>query len=194
MLVVFILLTIIISTGCSLLGKRANGLILYGTDKQLNTAILKIKSDIFAQNKYMFKIDEQQDGSTIIINKTTAEALLRFNLLQVIVNKKLTNPIEKIPNIPSDGALIFAKIQKTETTVNGKVIKGIYGGNVVFGETRAYGKTIIVLDDAAWNKLDAFKLNMIIVQLNKDPTHLLKEIFSDVSCAQMVTIEKNRQA
>lgn len=185
------MLVLVMATGCSLLGTKANGLIMYGSEEQIKKALENTKNDVTKTEDFALKYDaKQEDDRIIAISKSTAQSLFNDGLLQQVKDKDTTKVIPKLPEVKGDNAVIFAKTSTTVAELKGLKLAGQYGGDIVIGESRGFAKTIVLLDDTAWEKLNADKLGLTVAHFNKDPKHSLVALSEILEKAQMVVIKK----
>lgn len=185
------MLVLVMATGCSLLGTKANGLIMYGSEEQIKKALENTKKDVTMTEDFALKYDvKQADDRIIAISKSTAQGLFNSGLLQRVKDKDTTRIISKMPEVTGDNAVIFAKTSTTVVELKGVKLAGQYGGDIVIGESRGFAKTIVLLDDAVWEKLNADKLGLTIAHFSKDPKHSMVALSEMLEKAQMVVIKK----
>ncbi|MCY7486326.1 lipoprotein BA_5634 family protein [Paenibacillus alvei] len=185
------MLVLVMATGCSLFGTKANGLIMYGSEEQIKKALENTKNDVTKTEDFVLKYDAKQaDDRVIAISKTTAQGLFNDGLLQQVKDKDTTEIISKLPEVTGDQAVIFAKTSKTVAELKSVKLAGQYGGDIVIGESRGFAKTIVLLDDAAWEKLNADKLGLTVAHFSKDPKHNIAALSEILEKAQMVVIKK----
>lgn len=82
-------------------------------------------------------------------------------LLQRIEHQK-SAPISSLPELPADGGVLFAESPSPSQTVSNYSLPVRYEGNVVIGETRGYVHQIVILDDSAWDGLEAKQLTIAV--------------------------------
>ncbi|MCY9532345.1 lipoprotein BA_5634 family protein [Paenibacillus alvei] len=190
-IVATMILVLVMATGCSLFGPKANGLIMYGTDAQIKDALESTKNDVSKTDDFALKYDAKQaDDRVIAISKSTAQGLFNNGLLQQVKDQDTTEVIAKLPEVTGDNAVIFAKTDTTVTELKGVKLAGQYGGDIVIGESRGFAQTIVLLDDGAWEKLNADKLGLTVAHFKKDPKNALVDLSKKLEKAQMVVIKK----
>lgn len=115
-------LSAIVFSGCSIMdmiAPQANGVIMYGDDAVLQQTIEKYQKEIESQNKYEAKFDKFNDQKVLIINKTTADKLVKEKILRKVDGDNV-KPIETLPSVSDDTGIVFAKTEQNDVTINGK--------------------------------------------------------------------------
>lgn len=178
-------------SGCSLFGSQADGLILFGTREQTEKAVKAIQANLVDNQAYTVKTYKtNKEGAVgIIVDKSTAKKWAAAGLLQRIEHQK-SAPLSSLPELPADGGILFAESPSPSQTVSNYSLPVRYEGNVVIGETRGCVHQIVILDDAAWDGLEAEERTIAVLKSKKDPKHELSKIIRDVQQAQLFTFPK----
>ncbi|MBH5320496.1 hypothetical protein I6N90_22135 [Paenibacillus sp. GSMTC-2017] len=177
-----------IMAGCGMFSK-ANGFIVYGEQKQVEDAILKEVNRFEEKDVYRIKLATDKDKKIVIMDETTAKALLKKGLIKEVRSENKVAALKSLPAIEKGKGIIFAQESKSEINVDGQSISVAYKGNTVIGDARRYGDMFVVLEDADWKELKGDEKTMAIIKYKKDPSERLKQFTdSDVEKTQLVKI------
>ncbi|MED1919596.1 lipoprotein BA_5634 family protein [Bacillus thuringiensis] len=161
---VSLLVATVLFTGCS---QDANGVILYGTEQQIDQALTKQSKDVIATDNYNVKMVSAGEQNAMVMNKTTAQSLLEKELLRKVDEGNNTTPIDALPQITSDAGVYFAKNETANLTVGPN--KLTYQGNVIIGDGRSYADLFVIVDDATWEQVEGTTKKVSVWGYNKDP-------------------------
>ncbi|MBU3179389.1 hypothetical protein KPL47_24235 [Clostridium estertheticum] len=174
-------------SGCSLLGAKANGLIFYGSQQQINTSIDKNKSDIKEKNIYKMKLVILEGKKVLVMDKKTGEELVKKELLKKVGNENDTKAIDKLPTVTAEQGVLFAKGEVKDTTIDGTKLK--YEDNTFIGDGRTYADMFAIVDDAAYGNVKGKEKYVGVLKLNKDPKKEMGELSTVAEAVQMVKIK-----
>lgn len=174
-------------SGCSLLGEKANGFVLYGTEEQVAQIADKNKKEVKEKDMYKMKLTTLEDKKVLVMNKKTGEELVKKELLQKVDEKDETKPLDKLPAVTADQGVLFAKDKVENATIDGAKLK--YEGNTIIGSGRAYADMFAIVDDATYGNVKGEEKSVGVLKFDKDPS---KEFpgKNGVEAAQLVTIKK----
>ncbi|EJQ50224.1 hypothetical protein IEE_00622 [Bacillus cereus BAG5X1-1] len=174
-------------SGCSLLGEKANGFVLYGTEEQVAQIADKNKKEVKEKDVYKMKLTTLEDKKVLVMDKKTGEELVKKELLQKVDEKDETKPLDKLPAVTADQGVLFAKDKVENATIDGAKLK--YEGNTIIGSGRAYADMFAIVDDATYGNVKGEEKSVGVLKFDKDPS---KEFpgKNGVEAAQLVTIKK----
>ncbi|MFJ8528240.1 lipoprotein BA_5634 family protein [Bacillus sp. NPDC094106] len=174
-------------SGCSLLGEKANGLVLYGTEQQVQQIADKNKNDVKEKNVYKMKLATLEDKKVLVMDKKTGEELVKKELLKKVENDDNTKAIEKLPAVTADQGVLFAKEKVENAKIDGTKLK--YEGNTIIGDGRRYVDMFAIVDDTAYGNVKGEEKSVGVLKFDKDPSKELPGK-NGVEASQLVKIKK----
>ena len=96
-------------SGCSIMdmiAPQATGIVMYGDETGVQQTMDQYKDKIESQNKFEAKLGNEK--KVLIMNKTTAEKMVKENMLKKVV-KEDVEPIKALPAISDEAGIVFAK-------------------------------------------------------------------------------------
>jgi len=170
-----IFFTMIILVGCSpgdtitgWFSKQSMGVITYGDAAGVQSELDKYKGDLKSSQTHQIKMAD----NTMILKSSTAEALIKQELLRKVVKSDKTEPLATMPSVTEDAGILFAKENVTPLTIGGKEVTAKYEGNVVIGNGRTYAKNFLILNDASWEQASGEEKMMGVLHFDsKNPKH-----------------------
>lgn len=191
--ILILIMYIVILSGCSaiesiLYSEKANGVIIYGTEQQMNETEKQFKESIIAANRYPLKMISLKDQVYMVMNKQTAGALTMKGLLRKVISTSRTEPIESLPALTKDKGILFGREKMEQINVGRTEVKVSYEGNIIIGNTRRYANRFVIVDDSVWTVLKGNAKTMDILRFKKDPKNRIGE-FKNVEESQLVTIK-----
>ncbi|MCW9131960.1 lipoprotein BA_5634 family protein [Bacillus paramycoides] len=174
-------------SGCSLLGEKANGFVLYGTEEQVQQIADKNKKEVKEKDIYKMKLTTLEDKKVLVMDKKTGEELVKKELLKKVDKNDDTKAIDKLPAVTAEQGVLFAKEKVENATLDGAKLK--YEGNTIIGSGRAYADMFAIVDDATYGNVKGEEKSVGVLKFDKDPS---KEFpgRNGVEGAQLVTIKK----
>ncbi|QWU47376.1 MULTISPECIES: lipoprotein BA_5634 family protein [Bacillus] len=174
-------------SGCSLLGEKANGFVLYGTEEQVQQIADKNKKEVKEKDVYKMKLTTLEDKKVLVMDKKTGEELVKKELLQKVDEKDDTKSLDKLPAVTAEQGVLFAKNKIENATIDGAKLK--YEGNTIIGSGRAYADMFAIVDDATYSNVKGEEKSVGVLKFDKDPS---KEFpgKNGVEGAQLVKIKK----
>ncbi|QWH39647.1 MULTISPECIES: lipoprotein BA_5634 family protein [Bacillus cereus group] len=174
-------------SGCSLLGEKANGFVLYGTEEQVAQIADKNKKEVKEKDMYKMKLTTLEDKKVLVMDKKTGEELVKKELLKKVGKDENTKPLDKLPAVTADQGVLFAKDKVENATLDGAKLN--YEGNTIIGSGRAYADMFAIVDDATYGNVKGEEKSVGVLKFDKDPS---KEFpgKNGVEAAQLVTIKK----
>lgn len=192
------LMAVIVLTGCNMFTK-ANGVILYGEDEEIQNAVENIKEKekgdkkerekekLVEEEQHKIKILSNDDRQIMILTEKTAQSLIKKKLISEITNQEKgnTKAISSLSKVAKGEALLFTKEKSYELEIEN--INITYEGNLIIGEGRAYADMFLIVNDEDWASLKGIEKMMAILKFDKDPS---ADGFSyEVEQAQLVRIQ-----
>lgn len=163
-------------SGCSIMdmiAPQANGIVMYGDENGVQKTMDQYKDKIESQNKFEAKLGTVNEKKVLIMNKTTAEKMVKEKMLKKVV-KEDVEPIKALPSISDEAGIVFAKEEK-DVVIDGKKMK--YEGNVVIGDARRYTDMYVVVSDTEYAKINQPVKTIGLAAFKENPK---KEIFPDI--------------
>ncbi|KFN02324.1 hypothetical protein D0U04_08185 [Bacillus clarus] len=164
-------------SGCSIvdmISPQAKGIVMYGDDIGVQKTMDQYKDKIESQHKFESKFATANDQKALIMNKTTAEKMIKEKVLRK-VDKDNVEPITTLPAISEEAGIVFAKNEQSDVVMDGKKMK--YEGNVVIGDARKYADIYVVVSDSVYQKINDPVKTIGVVAFKENPK---KEIFPDI--------------
>ncbi|PFS62518.1 hypothetical protein COK41_15610 [Bacillus cereus] len=175
-LTIFMLIIILLISfsACSKNENRlpANGVLIIG-DENYTSPIINRYKEITKENEvFSVKIDTFGIGQVVILNESTAQALIKTKVFRERENGSKFRPLDTLPNLPKEGSLLFAsedekKLKSIELEETEIAVK--YGSDAWIGNTRKYPTQyyVIVAKDSVYKELKANETKMHLLHLNK---------------------------
>ncbi|WP_226640808.1 lipoprotein BA_5634 family protein [Bacillus tropicus] len=164
-------------SGCSIMdmvAPQAKGVVMYGDETGVQKTMDQYKDKIESQNKFEAKLGTVNENKVLIMNKTTAEKMVKENMLKKVV-KEDVEPIKALPAISDEAGILFAKEEQKDVVMNGKKMK--YEGNVVIGDARKYTDMYAVVSDTEYAKINEPVKTIGLVAFKENPK---EKIFPDI--------------
>ncbi len=164
-------------SGCSIMdmiAPQAKGVVIYGDETGFQKTMDQYKDKIESQNKFEAKLGTVNEKKVLIMNKTTAEKMVKENMLKKVV-KEDVEPIKALPAISDEAGILFAKEEQKDVVMNGKKMK--YEGNVVIGDARKYTDMYAVVSDTEYAKINEPVKTIGLVAFKENPK---EKIFPDI--------------
>ncbi|AVQ39192.1 hypothetical protein PZQ55_002161 [Clostridium botulinum] len=156
----------------------ANGLLMIGNDKEVNSIEERYKSDTKIANKYKIKTAVINKEKALILSKSTGNELIKKGILEEKDGDfAFGTPIDEMPNVSKDEAIIFEAIifnnetkcsdMKEIAISNDKFKVGFYNKAWIGRYIDKLAKFIIIVDDDKFNKISATETNMDVLEFKK---------------------------
>ncbi|WP_216700711.1 lipoprotein BA_5634 family protein [Priestia filamentosa] len=168
--------------------QKANGVILYGNQQQISDALNQDKKDIKEKDEYTIKVAEDGKQDMMILDKTTAKALVEKKLLKEVTKDNDTEAITSLPKVTKDTNALFAKQEVKEMNLAGQNSKIIYGGNKIIGDGRSYVDEFLIVDDSQFTAIKGTEKKMAVIKYDKNPDKKLSKF--NVDEVQLVKVGK----
>ncbi|MED0960647.1 lipoprotein BA_5634 family protein [Bacillus paramycoides] len=171
------MLTIIILISLSACSKNnasfpANGVLIIGDVNNISPIINRYKANTKENEIFSVKTGTFGKGKVLILNESTAQAMIKANIFRKRDKISDSIPIDKLPNIPKDGSLLFT--HEDEGTMKSIELEGteipvIYDSNAWIGNTRNYGFQwyVIVAKNSVYKEIKANETKMQLLHLKK---------------------------
>jgi hypothetical protein len=184
------LLSLTLFSGCGLLNiisKQADGIIVYGDQKQVETTINDYKKDVKSDEIQTIKVVETNNQQTLVMSKSTAEALQKKELFYTVTNGDNTELLKDVPNITAEKGIYFAKTEIKDFSLDGKALN--YEGNTIIGEGRRYVDSFAIVDDSIFATINGTNKVMGILHFEENPKEKTTDISKKVEKFQLVSIK-----
>ena len=164
-------------SGCSIMdmiAPQATGVVMYGDETGVQKTMDQYKDKIESQNKFEAKLGTVNEKKVLIMNKTTAEKMVKENMLKKVV-KEDVEPLKALPAISDEAGIVFAKEEQKDVVISGKKMK--YEGNVVIGDARKYTDMYAVVSDTEYAKISEPVKTIGLAAFKENPK---EKIFPDI--------------
>lgn len=164
-------------SGCSIMdmiAPQAKGVVMYGDETGVQKTMDQYKDKIESQSKFEAKLGTVNEKKVLIMNKTTAEKMVKENMLKKVV-KEDVEPIKALPSVSDEVGIVFAKEEQKDIVIDGKKMK--YEGNVVIGDARKYTDMYAVVSDAEYTKINEPVKTIGLAAFKENPK---EKIFPDI--------------
>ncbi|KFM99479.1 hypothetical protein D0U04_05155 [Bacillus clarus] len=175
-------------SGCSLIGEKSNGLVVYGTEQQVQQLADLKKNDVKEKDVYKMKLATLEDKKVLVMDKKTGEELVKKELLKKVEKDDNTKAIDKLPAVTADQGVLFTKEKVENMTIDGVKLK--YEGNTIIGNGRSYADMFAIVDDVAYNKVKGEEKSVGVLEFDKDPNNEMQDTKIKVEEVQLVKIKK----
>ena len=182
------LMAVMVLTGCNLFA-TANGVILYGEEKEVLNAVEKEKDELVDEEQHKIKMLTNDKLQIMILTEETAQSLVEKSLITEITNqeKAETKVISSLPKVAKGKGLLFTKEESHELEIEDNNINIKYEGNLVIGEGRVYADQFLIVNDEDWVSLKGTEKTLAILKYDNDPS--ADGLSYDVEKAQLVRIQ-----
>lgn len=164
-------------SGCSIMdmiAPQAKGVVMYGDETGVQKTMDQYKDKIESQSKFEAKLGTVNEKKVLIMNKTTAEKMVKENMLKKVV-KEDVEPIKALPSVSDEVGIVFAKEEQKDVVIDGKKMK--YEGNVVIGDARKYTDMYAVVSNAEYTKINEPVKTIGLAAFKENPK---EKIFPDI--------------
>ncbi len=164
-------------SGCSIMdmiAPQAKGVVMYGDETGVQKTMDQYKDKIESQSKFEAKLGIVNEKKVLIMNKTTAEKIVKENMLKKVV-KEDVEPLKALPAISDEAGIVFAKEEQKDVVIAGKKMK--YEGNVVIGDARKYTDMYAVVSDTEYAKISEPVKTIGLAAFKENPK---EKIFPDI--------------
>ncbi|EMY8531729.1 hypothetical protein V8T54_000782 [Bacillus paranthracis] len=150
----------------------ANGVLIIG-DKNNTLSIMNRYQEITKENEvFSVKTGTFGNGQVLILNESTAQALIKTKIFRERENGSKFRPIDTLPKLPKEGSILLAQEDEKNLKsieLEGKEFAVKYGSDAWIGNTRKYPTQayVIVAKDSVYKELKANETKMHLLHLNK---------------------------
>ncbi|HFU7090033.1 TPA: lipoprotein BA_5634 family protein [Bacillus cereus] len=174
-------------SGCSLLEEKANGMVTYGNEKQINRVIDLNNNNIKEKDTYKMKLATLEDKKVLVMDKKTGEKLVKKELVKKVETDDTTKAIDKLPTVTAEQGVLFAKEKVENTTIDGIQLK--YEGNIIIGDARSYADMFAIVDDTTYKKVNGEEKSVGVLKFDKDPKDIMMNVTKETEATQLVKIK-----
>ncbi len=168
-------------------GEEKNAILAYGTEDQIKKIIKKNESIIQEYQVHKFKIASIHNEQVLILNETTANQLIKKELLNVVSGNNTVKPLKKLPISIHQNSILFAKKQIANPMISKYKLK--YEGNIIIGNLRTYGNMYAIVSDSNYKKIQNPQKTLGILQFDKNPINELPRKILDIEDVQLVKVK-----
>lgn len=176
---------LLVLSGC--IFDKAEGLIVYGSQDQVTKAIASNKKNIDSSTVYEAKQDGEGDNLTVFLKESDAKKMQKQQAFTKIVDSKKTEKLKELP-ATNGKLLLLAQGDATKISIGGKEQPVTYGGNITFGDSRAYATKIVIVPDALWDNVNAKSESIAMALMKKDAAEYLTD-FKDIDRVQLADLK-----
>ncbi|PFZ27024.1 lipoprotein BA_5634 family protein [Bacillus wiedmannii] len=171
------MLTILLLISFSACSKKenpfpANGLLTIGDENKISPIINRYQEITKANEVFSVKTGTYGNGRVLILNESTARALIKDKVFRKRDNGSNFIPINTLPKFSKEGSLLFA--QEDEKTLRsikleGKEVPVIYNSDAWIGNKRIYPTQwyVIVSKNDIYKEIQANETKMHLLQFKK---------------------------
>ena len=186
------LMAVVVLSGCSMFAK-ANGVILYGEEEEILTAVEKEQEKKKKKDKpveveqHKIKILTNDSQKVMILKEETAQSLVNKKLIREITNseKGKSEAVSSLSKVAKGEALLFTKEKSYELELEDIKIEN--KGNLIIGIGRAYADMFLIVNDEDWVSLEGTEKTLALLKYDKDPGK--DGLDYDVEQVQLVQIQ-----
>ncbi|PFD92625.1 hypothetical protein COE15_27525 [Bacillus cereus] len=165
----FCSILLIIGAGYCFYQALPNVLLVSGDQQQVEKVTEEYKSKLSSSTQYkekqlcgsQFKDKDETScnntGSVRVLNKTTAEKLLKEQMLQKTIRPRVTEPIQSLPSITKEKGVVYGKdISSEEIQIGTQIIPVTKGGDdlgIGVGQGQKIQSKLIIVDDSIYKEL-----------------------------------------
>ncbi|MDD2981485.1 MAG: lipoprotein BA_5634 family protein [Hespellia sp.] len=142
---------------------EAKGLILYGTDEQLQADLETEEASTTYSYETKVKIVDEQ--LLVIREKDMKEFCEKQIVNQVDANDQCT-PVANIESA-EDKPVYYAKDAKENVTIDGKTLEVTAAEDYIIGNGRIFQNGYLVVSDSQYDEIQAEETGMLVLNLNK---------------------------
>ncbi|CAM3949636.1 hypothetical protein BAQ48_19800 [Bacillus luti] len=172
-----LILTILLLISFSACSKKdstfpANGVLIIG-DENNTSSIINRYQEITKENElFSVKTGKFGNGQVLILNESTAQALIKANVFRKRDNGSNFIPINTLPKFSKEGSLLFAQEEEKNLKsieLEGKEISFTYNSDAWIGNTRKYPTQwyVIVAKNSVYKEIQANETTMQLLHLKK---------------------------
>lgn len=170
------MLTIILLISFSACSKKdnsfpANGVLIIGDENNISPIINRYQEITEENEVFSVKKGEVGNGNVLILNESTAQALIKEKLFRKQDNGS-NYIIDTLPKFPKEGSLLFtSEDDKTMKSIKigGEEIPVTYDSDAWIGNNRKYSTEwyMIVAKNSVYKEIKANEMKMHLLQLKK---------------------------
>ncbi|PIE92902.1 lipoprotein BA_5634 family protein [Bacillus fungorum] len=150
----------------------ANGLLIIGDENKISPIINRYQEITKKNEVFSVKKGKVGNGQVLILNESTAQALIKAKVFRKRDNGSNFIPINTLPQLPKEGSLLFAQEDEKNLKsieLEGKEISVKYDSDAWIGNTRAYPTQwhVIVSKNSVYKEIKANETKMHLLHLKK---------------------------
>ena len=171
--------SVVILSGCGLLNDiagKANAVVFYGDEENVQEIIDSEKKEAEKYGQYDMKFLEQDEKKIMILDQQTAQALLEDDLWRTVNEENRTDKMKTLPDKKKDQAILFAKEEDKELTIDGSEFEMAYSGNTIIGEGRTYVDMFLIVPDELYSEIVSTEQSIGYLRYATDPSEKMKDM------------------
>ncbi|MED0876634.1 lipoprotein BA_5634 family protein [Bacillus mobilis] len=150
----------------------ANGVLIIGDENNISPIINRYKEITEENEVFSVKTGSFGKGQVLILDESTAEALIKAKVFRKRDDVSNSTPIDKLPNFPKEGSLLFTHEDEKgikNIGIEGREIPIKYESNAWIGNTRNYGTQwyVIVAKNSVYKEIKIYETKMQLLHLKK---------------------------
>lgn len=150
----------------------ANGVLIIGDENNISPIINRYQEITTENGVFSVKKGDFGNGQVLILNESTAQAMIKAKLFRKRDNGSNFKPIDTLPKFPKEGSLLFT--HEDEKNMKSIKLEGIeipvtYDSDAWIGNTRKYPTQwyVIVAKNSEYKEIKANETKMHLLQLKK---------------------------
>lgn len=150
----------------------ANGLIIIGDENKASPIISRYQEITKENEVFSVKKSKYGNGQVLILNESTAQAMIKANVFRKRDNGSNLKLIDKLPKFPKEGSLLFThEDEKSMKSIEleGKEIPVSYDSDAWIGNTRKYPTQwyVMVSKNSVYKEIKANETKMHLLHLKQ---------------------------
>jgi uncharacterized protein YxeA len=166
-------------------GHRANAVVLLGEKQNIQSDIEEQEGNLKSTAAtYNVKLVEVEGQKLLVMDKETANGLLKMALFQKITNSQNgeTVPLVGLPEFGNNKGVLFAKNENNHFILSGgKQMDFQYGGNVIIGPGRTFADMFAVVDSSTWLSMNGKEQGLGVLHLKQMNQTFITKDFQTVT-------------
>ncbi|EEK81166.1 hypothetical protein CN504_13265 [Bacillus anthracis] len=148
----------------------ANGVLIVGDEKHTTTVMNRYKENTKEQEAFSVKTGRVDQKRVLILNESTAKAMIKANIFRKRDRSSLSKPLDKLPNFPKESSLLFINEEEKNIKsieIEGRKIPVTYDSDAWLGNTRNYGAIwcVIVMKNSVYEEIKVNEMTMQLLHL-----------------------------
>ncbi|WP_195575218.1 lipoprotein BA_5634 family protein [Paenibacillus sp. 1001270B_150601_E10] len=185
-IVAVLMIFTMVGTGCTFF-EKANGVILYGTDRAVDNTMSSYSKDAKLNKKIPFKEQHTEKGSIMILSTDSAKELLEAGVLKQVKDKEKVVALVKASVVREKEGVLYAKSEVQDLRLDSVTLH--YDGNCIIGDGRALVDMFAIVSNEDYAKMNGEGKTIGLLNVGKDLSAKLQDLSNQVEAVQLVTFE-----